>query len=296
MDPITAAVAAVAIINVISSAVGTVAGNKNRAIRLGFRISTIVPVLNGIIDNKRRVTSPPLLEDLVKYLEEIKEFIVKFQTKGYFSKCWKSNSDAALFVDYNDGFATRITTLQFDVQIQTEKRREEDEEDDKKDREEMKQLVEQILINQGLLKDEIQRALLELNTQSESNTRLLADGQRELGNSMNELSEQNNNNMDILSQGQMEIMKMINNLNNGVTTNLPTLRSINMEQLDFEENEETFLGSGTFGTVYKGLYMGHKVAIKKMTAMKVTREQKEQLRSECLIMQMIDFPGTEMGL
>jgi hypothetical protein len=69
------------------------------------------------------------LQDLTTYITEIKDFIAKFVGQGYFKKCWRSNSDAELFIDYNEGFAQRAQNLQFDVQVKSEIAREEDAKD-----------------------------------------------------------------------------------------------------------------------------------------------------------------------
>jgi hypothetical protein len=134
----------------------------------------------------------------------------------------------------------------------------------------MKALVEQILENQGLLKDEIQMALRELSSQND----LVMDAVAE--------------NQDHLMKHQLDIMNAIKAINDGITTtSTPALKQINTEQLEFEETDANFIGIGGFGTVYKGKYFGHKVAVKKMNAGKITREQRDELKNEALIMQVI---------
>ena len=211
MDPISGAIALVAVINAINKSVLTVKGNKQKAKRLALRISTIVPVLNGIISNKS-MCSVPLLEDLIKYVTDIRDFILKFTEQGYFKKMWKSNSDALMFTDYNEGFAQRVQTLQFDVQVISENHRQEDAHDEANDLEEMKHLVEQILLNQGLLKDEIQLSL-------------------------QELTKQNNSVTTVVQQGNLDIIAAINRLNEGGNHSevaMPAIREIDRDLLEFK--------------------------------------------------------------
>uniref|UniRef100_A0A5S6QE39 protein kinase C n=1 Tax=Trichuris muris TaxID=70415 RepID=A0A5S6QE39_TRIMR len=86
---------------------------------------------------------------------------------------------------------------------------------------------------------------------------------------------------------------------------LPCSSSTGMEQIPqgnqvaiefsgmFQVNQHEELGSGQFGTVYGGVHRstGRRVAIKVILKSRFGRKQKEQLRSEVAILQIIKYPG-----
>ncbi|KRX36030.1 Serine/threonine-protein kinase dkf-1, partial [Trichinella murrelli] len=61
----------------------------------------------------------------------------------------------------------------------------------------------------------------------------------------------------------------------------------------FQINQQEELGSGQFGTVFGGVHRssGRRVAVKVIMKSRFGRKQKEQLRSEVCILQIIKYPG-----
>lgn len=115
--------------------------NKRQSVRLASRIACVVPTLHRIRDN----TAPhsyteAMLMEMLYYLNDVKNFLAKFDG-DYLRKAWKNfYSDAKVFNSFNQGVSDRLGAhrLQFDLFSDELKNIDEDVSDRDFDRQEIR--------------------------------------------------------------------------------------------------------------------------------------------------------------
>ncbi len=109
-------------------------------------------------------------------------------------KAFKLGGDDKAFRELNEGLQTRLEALQFNIQVNAEKQRQEDAQDSEDDHNLMKTMMSQILANQGIQAQEIAN---QMNNYSQM---------------AQHLSAQTNN---LIIQGNAEIMNYLQSLKIG---------------------------------------------------------------------------------
>lgn len=119
--------------------------NKRQCSRITARIACLVPTIHRIRDSTAPHSySEKTLNDLLRYLITIKEFLLKFNIE-YIRKAWKNfYDDSKLFSTFNQGIGDRLGShrLQFDLFENEKQNHQEDAVDRDYDRQEIRAKIE----------------------------------------------------------------------------------------------------------------------------------------------------------
>lgn len=123
----------------------TIYVNKRQCARITTRIACLVPTVIRIRDSTAPHSySEITLNDILRYLIAIKEFLLKFNVE-YIKKAWKNfYDDSKSFSNFNQGICDRLGShrLQFDLFANEKQNRQEDAMDRDFDRQEIRAKIE----------------------------------------------------------------------------------------------------------------------------------------------------------
>jgi serine/threonine protein kinase len=94
----------------------------------------------------------------------------------------------------------------------------------------------------------------------------------------------------MIAGARRDISKAMERLSEGGQTEArgEQVRTIEQRLLEFEEDDESFIGSGAYSNVYRGRYKGDPVAVKIVYA---PRGATRRILNELLVHQMLDSPS-----